>query len=136
MRDAGLRRALAQDAIRVRPKRNARGLATAGVEDPGDNLLSRLRNIIGGSCLTTVFGMGTGMARNPWAPGVLSQPSGAGVHAACAARLRVGVKVNRTRVAIIESKTTLFPAAAGSARRIAEQHPLPNGERWLSRSPD
>jgi hypothetical protein len=30
---------------------------------PGDDLLSRLRTIIGDACLTTVFGMGTGMAR-------------------------------------------------------------------------
>lgn len=44
------------------PKKNPRGLAAAGVKDPGDDLLSRACNIIGGSCLTTVFGMRTGMA--------------------------------------------------------------------------
>lgn len=32
--------------------------------DPGDDLLSRFRNIIGRTCLTTVFGMGTGMAKS------------------------------------------------------------------------
>lgn len=34
------------------------------LEEPGNNLLSRISTIIGGACLTTVFGMGTGVARN------------------------------------------------------------------------
>lgn len=43
---------------------------TASNEKPGDNLLSRKRNIIGGLRLTTVFGMGTGMAKDLWSPGI------------------------------------------------------------------
>lgn len=36
----------------------------SALREPGDNLLSRKSTIIGGGCLTTVFGMGTGMARH------------------------------------------------------------------------
>ena len=42
-----------------------------GADCPGDDLLSRLSTIIGEACLTTVFGMGTGMARSPCSPGIL-----------------------------------------------------------------
>ena len=38
--------------------------------EPGDNLLSRISTIIGDNCLTTVFGMGTGMASCLWSPGI------------------------------------------------------------------
>ena len=38
---------------------------------PGDHLLSRISTIIGGCCLTTVFGMGTGVASYLWSPGIL-----------------------------------------------------------------
>ena len=43
----------------------------SALRKPGDNLLSRISTIIGGGCLTTVFGMGTGMARHLWSPGIL-----------------------------------------------------------------
>lgn len=49
------------------------------LEEPGDNLLSRIRTIIGGNCLTTVFGMGTGMASCLWSPGFTVAPRGHGV---------------------------------------------------------
>jgi hypothetical protein len=39
-------------------------------EGPGDYLLSRVSNIIGGARLTTVFGMGTGMAKHLSSPGI------------------------------------------------------------------
>ena len=42
-----------------------------GSRKPGNNLLSRIRTIIGGSCLTTVFGMRTGMANYLYSPGIL-----------------------------------------------------------------
>ena len=42
---------------------------------PGNNLLSRISTIIGGACLTTVFGMGTGMARHLWSPGIRGRPA-------------------------------------------------------------
>ena len=48
------------------------------LEEPGDNLLSRIRTIIGGNCLTTVFGMGTGMASCLWSPGLTVAPRGHG----------------------------------------------------------
>ena len=53
------------------PQRELRAL-----EEPGDNLLSRVRTIIGGNCLTTVFGMGTGMASCLWSPGFTVAPRG------------------------------------------------------------
>ena len=43
-------------------KKGAYGKAVDALINPGNDLLSRLRTIIGGSCLTTVVGMGTGMA--------------------------------------------------------------------------
>lgn len=53
-----------------RAKKNTLG-RTEGAECPGDDLLSRVSTIIGETCLTTVFGMGTGMARFPCSPGML-----------------------------------------------------------------
>jgi hypothetical protein len=38
---------------------------------PGDTYFLARSNIIGGTCLTTVFGMGTGMAKCLWSPGML-----------------------------------------------------------------
>ena len=43
-------------------KKGACGLSRRRLINPGNDLLSRIRTIIGGSCLTTVVGMGTGMA--------------------------------------------------------------------------
>jgi hypothetical protein len=41
---------------------------------PGDTYFLARSNIIGGTCLTTVFGMGTGMARCLWSPGRRAAP--------------------------------------------------------------
>ena len=71
----------ATEALLAEPLRGAAGFArqkkkgperrsARGPERTRRYLLSRLRNIIGSSCLTTVFGMGTGMTRNLWSPGV------------------------------------------------------------------
>jgi hypothetical protein len=43
---------------------------------PGNNLLSRISTIIGDNCLTTVFGMGTGMASCLWSPGIRCRSPG------------------------------------------------------------
>ena len=53
-------------------KRSARCLEERqrALEKPGDNLLSRMSTIIGGDCLTTEFGMGSGMASRLWSPGI------------------------------------------------------------------
>ena len=40
--------------------------------EPGDTYFLARSNIIGGTCLTTVFGMGTGMARPLLSPGMLA----------------------------------------------------------------
>jgi hypothetical protein len=37
---------------------------------PGNTYFLARSNIIGGTCLTTVFGMGTGMAKCLWSPGM------------------------------------------------------------------
>lgn len=50
-------------------KKSAHGEPWA-LRKPGNNLLSRKSTIIGGTCLTTVFGMGTGMARCLSSPGM------------------------------------------------------------------
>ena len=46
------------------PKKKGLPREREALEKPRRYLLSRVRNIIGSSCLTTVFGMGTGMARS------------------------------------------------------------------------
>ena len=58
-------------------KRPRTGWST-GVGSPGNDLLSRVSTIIGGSCLTTVFGMGTGMARLPMVTGNTGRLRGTG----------------------------------------------------------
>ena len=59
--------------IRVDTKK-ARGLMSTGLGNPGNDLLSRVSTIIGGNCLTTVFGMGTGMASYLSSPGIRVDP--------------------------------------------------------------
>ena len=56
--------------LRVAKKRDARAMRVRLEEGPGDYLLSRVSNIIGGARLTTVFGMGTGMAKHLSSPGI------------------------------------------------------------------
>ena len=52
-----------------RPKKKPRREAS-GLKEPGDTYFLARSNIIGGTCLTTVFGMGTGMAKCLWSPGM------------------------------------------------------------------
>jgi len=45
-------------------KQTAPRRGTGPLKKPGDTYFLARSNIIGGTCLTTVFGMGTGMARS------------------------------------------------------------------------
>jgi len=51
----------------------------ACLKKPGDTYFLARSNIIGGTCLTTVFGMGTGMARYLWSPGMRVEPGNPGI---------------------------------------------------------
>jgi hypothetical protein len=62
-------------AVQACKEKGACAVRTPPQEDPGDHLLSRVSNIIGRTCLTTVFGMGTGMAKPLSSPGMLGESS-------------------------------------------------------------
>ena len=57
--------------IRRKTKKAPAVRSLLGLGKPGDTYFLARSNIIGGVCLTTVFGMGTGMARILWSPGML-----------------------------------------------------------------
>ena len=68
--EAACRSNVSHATIAEKEKAPRRAWHTEGLGGPGNNLLSRISNIIGGFCLTTVFGMGTGMTRILWSPGL------------------------------------------------------------------
>ena len=92
-------------------------------ENPANYLLSRNCNIIGSGCLTTVFGMGTGMARHLWSPGIRAGLAVLGTGEPRRGKDGLEKKLNARQLIgpFFQARRTRFSS---------------NGERWLSRLSD